>query len=261
MCIKIFISSRLEELKEERAAVAEAIEELQKNKNMPYKPWMWENESKNMPIGHPTDKVQSGHLKDSRVFTLIVGAEYGCEDGLSPSHKEYTEAVLKIDKDCILVYVKNDEKTVRNRDEKLNKFLESIKPGITYKKFENTEELGLFVRDRLTDLWMNKFKQVFEASPTTTPPDRIQIIQNLLEFKDISESVILGIKNSSDDIEGTEIFDCADIRYRYVRKVLFEMEKSYSNLNQSPDKKKIMDIIWATKREVVKDHDNQYKGW
>ena len=79
-----------------------------------------------MPSGYSPEEVQSKELKKSDVYLLILGAEYGHQEGISPTHKEYEEDHFEFDKDCILVYVKNDEDTVRKREKRLRKLLEKI---------------------------------------------------------------------------------------------------------------------------------------
>ena len=165
MTPRVFISSRLEELKEERVAVEEAVKELWNNEDILYKTWRWETASKDIPSGYPPDKVQSKELKKSDVYLLIIGAEYGPGEGISSTHKEYEEANFEFDKDCTLVYVKNDEDTVKKREERLKELLEKIAHEVTYKEFENTEELKAHVKDKLKALWHEKFKgkgEVFE---------------------------------------------------------------------------------------------------
>ncbi len=90
-------------------AVEEAVKELLNNEDILYKTWRWETDSKKIPHGDSPDKVQSGELKKSDVYLLILGVEYGPEDEISSTHVEYEYAHFEFDKACILVYVKNDE--------------------------------------------------------------------------------------------------------------------------------------------------------
>jgi len=157
---RVFISSRLEELKEERIAVEEAVKELWNNEDILYKTWRWETASKDMPSGYSPDRVQSEELRKSDVYLLIIGVEYGPEEEISSTQKECEEAPFEFDKDCILVYVKNDEDTIkkRKREKRLMGLLEKIAHEVTYKDFKNTEVLKAHVKDRLRALWYEKFK-------------------------------------------------------------------------------------------------------
>ena len=155
---RVFISSRLKELKKERDAVEEVVNNLQNKEDIPYKPWRMEKAHEDIPVGKTTDEIQSENLKKSDVYVLILGAEYGCETGISPTHKEYEEAWFEIDPGCILVYLKEDKKTVQRREERLKKWLEKIKLEVTYTSFKNKYELKEFVGARLRELWDKKFK-------------------------------------------------------------------------------------------------------
>jgi hypothetical protein len=174
MTPRVFISSRLEELKEERVKVEEAVKELGNNGDISYETWSWETASKERPSGYTPDEVQSKELKNSDVYLLILGAEYGPEEGISSTHKEYEEAPFESDKACILVYVKNDENTVKKREERLKKWLERIARQVTYKGFESTEELKADVKERLKDLWDKKFKGKGEGFEKIGIPEKFK---------------------------------------------------------------------------------------
>lgn len=157
---KVFISARIEEMETERDAVESVIADLRERENIPFISWRLEKESKTIPSGKSPDVVQSENLKDSDVYLLILGSGYGREKGISPTHKEYDKARFEIDdKDCILIYVKNDEDTVRKRDRRLKMRIEDMKDTHTCKPFKNVEELKRFVKDRLRHLWHEKFEK------------------------------------------------------------------------------------------------------
>jgi hypothetical protein len=154
---KVFISSRINELKKEREAVESAVFELYNKEGLPFTTWRWETATKDIPSGKLPGEVQSENLKRSDVYLLILGAEYGSKTGLSSTHKEFEEARLEFDKDCILIYVKNDEGTVQRREERLKILLKDRKG--TYKEFEDIRELKELVKDRLRGLWQEKFEK------------------------------------------------------------------------------------------------------
>jgi hypothetical protein len=155
---RVFISSRIEELEEERIAVEEAVKELWNNDDISYKTWRWETASKDIPSGYTADEVQSEELKKCDVYLSVIGAEYGPEEGISSTHKEYEEARFEFDRGCILVYVKNDEGTVKKRQERLRTWLKNISHEVTYKEFKDTKDLKAHVKERLKALWEDKFK-------------------------------------------------------------------------------------------------------
>ncbi len=148
MQLKVSISSRMEELSEERAAVGEAVSELWKHENLPFTIWRWES-AKEIPSGKHPDKVQSKGVRDSNIYVLILASEYGdFEYEESPTHREYKTACSELEEDCILIYIKE----VERREEKLEKWIEEIKNKHTFKSFVNTYQLKDLVKTRLRDL-------------------------------------------------------------------------------------------------------------
>ena len=155
---KIFISSRLQGLEEEREVVKEAVSELWNNENLPFRVWSWES-AKEIPSGKDPGEVQSEGVRDSDIYVLILGSEYGdFEYGESPTHNEYGIASSEIKDDCILIYIKE----VEDREEKLDRWIKEIKEKHTYKPFKNSDELKNLVKIRLRDLW-NKRKGSMEV--------------------------------------------------------------------------------------------------
>jgi energy-coupling factor transporter ATP-binding protein EcfA2 len=151
---KVFISSRMKELSEERKTVEEAVSELWTHENLPFTIWGWED-AKEIPSGKHPDKVQSKGVRDSDIYLLILGSEYGdFEYRESPTHKEYDVACSEREEECILIYIKE---VGRRREEKLEKWIEEIKNRHTFKSFKNPDQLKDLVKTRLRDLW-NKGK-------------------------------------------------------------------------------------------------------
>jgi len=149
MQLKVFISSRMNELEKERAAVGEAVSELWTHENLPFTIWGWED-AKEIPSGKHPDEVQSKGVKDSDIYVLILGSGYGdFEYGESPTQKEYEIACSEREEDCILIYIKE----VERREEKLEKWIEEIKNRHTFKSFKNSDQLKDLVKTRLRDLW------------------------------------------------------------------------------------------------------------
>jgi len=146
---KIFISSRLQGLEEEREVVKEAVSELWNNENLPFRVWSWES-AKEIPSGKHPDEVQSKGVRESNMYVLIIGSEYGdFEYGESPTHKEYDIACSELEKDCILIYIRKGGRI----EEKLEKWIEELKNKHALKPFENPDQLKNLVKTRLRDLW------------------------------------------------------------------------------------------------------------
>ncbi len=160
MQLKVFISSRLEELEGERAAVEKAVSELWTHENLPFTVWGWES-AKEIPSGKHPDIIQSEGVRDSDIYVLILGSEYGdFEYGQSPTHKEYDIACSEHEEDSILIYIKE----VEGREKKLGKWIEEIKGKHTFKSFKNPYQLKDLAKTRLRDLW-NKGKWKVNIPP------------------------------------------------------------------------------------------------
>jgi hypothetical protein len=164
--------------------------------------------SKDIPSGEDPDEVQSEELKKSDIYLLILGCEYGTETGFSPTHKEYEEArfEFEFDRDRILIYVKNNEDTVRRREERLKNWIENIKLNCTYKEFEDLNELKEFVKDRLRNLWHDKFEGmsfgdigVYGSVKDLTPDDfDIQKYHDAYISRESDETIKEALKEGKD---------------------------------------------------------------
>ena len=172
----VCISTRIEELKEEREKVREGINELWNQEDIPFKVWDWENANE-IPSGKNPDWIQSKGIENSDIYVLILGSEYGdYKYGESPTHKEYKDACSEIEKDCILIYIKE----VKDREEKVDRWIKEIKENEhTYKPFKNPDDLKNKVKDRLRNLW-NKRK--WEHADGKLPDIRVKI--NLMMASD-----------------------------------------------------------------------------
>jgi predicted HTH transcriptional regulator len=143
--IKIFISSVLKELMNERLAVQEAITENE-FLNRYFEVEMWEGFP---PMAVPSRAAYLEKLKECDVYIGLFGNEYGTpdEDGLSPTEREYRKAMA--DGKYILIFLKG--KTDTERDDNLKKLLKEFKghKGYSYKRFENYRELKDWIRKGL----------------------------------------------------------------------------------------------------------------
>ncbi len=174
--IQVFISSRESELKEEREAVEHAVIILWNNEKIPFKYWKWEH-AKEIPSGKQADDVQSEGVKNSAIYVLILGEEYGnFEYGESPTHKEYDVACSEVEEDCILIYIKE----VEEREDKLGKWIGKIKTKHTYKSFKDVTELQHFVEDKLRHLCFDRSFSLMEQNVKSDKDDIITKIYSKL---------------------------------------------------------------------------------
>ena len=164
---KIFISSRLQGLEEEREVVKEAVSELWNNENLLFRVWSWES-AKEIPSGKHPDEVQSKGVGESNIYVLIIGSEYGdFEYGESPTHKEYDIACSELEKDCILIYIRKGGRI----EEKLEKWIDELKNKHALKPFENPDQLKNLVKTRLRDLWSEEKGKANKVDADEKLPD------------------------------------------------------------------------------------------
>lgn len=184
---KIFISSVLKELMNERLAVQEAITENEFLSRY-FDVEMWEGFP---PMAVPSRKAYLEKLKECDIYIGLFGNEYGNpeEDGLSPTEREYRQA--KAEEKYILVFLKG--KTDTERDHKLKELLKEFKGhrGYSYKRFENYVELKDWVRKGLIHYLKKEHgvdipagKSVTELDKTSQNYDKRPIIN--VQVHDIS---------------------------------------------------------------------------
>ena len=139
--LKVFVSSTKEDLKEERKVARDAILDLFTNRDLLFKPVMFEYEFGS----HPSSPKQTSleYVRDSDIFIGIFNERYGTllpKEGVSITEREYMEA-KKFGK-YTLIYVKEIEENKRGG--KLRAFLKKIgdiEKGSTLSKFKNQYEL------------------------------------------------------------------------------------------------------------------------
>ena len=184
---QVFISSRSVELEKERDAVEYAIYELWNNEDLPFAVWRWES-AKEIPSGKHPDEVQSKGVRDSDIYVLILGSEYGdFEYGKSPTHKEYDIACSKFEANCILIYIKK-EKEVGEREEKLEQWIDVIKGEHTFKPFKNSDQLKDLVKTRLRDRVFSKQKFTISWYPED-PPDVADFVNRDAEQNNLEDLI------------------------------------------------------------------------
>lgn len=188
MQLQVFISSRSVELEKERDAVEYAINELRKNEDLPFDVWRSES-AKEIPSGKHPDEVCSKGVRDSDIYVLILGSEYGgFKYKKSPTHKEYETACSEIKKDRILIYIKE----VENREEKLERWIGAIKGEHTFKPFENSDQLKDSVKTRLRDIIFSKQKFTISCYPevsSNVPPDVADFVNRDAEQTNLEDLI------------------------------------------------------------------------
>jgi predicted ATPase len=144
--VRVFVSSTLEELAEERAAVRRAVESLR------LAPVMFELGAR----PHPPVGLYRSYLEQSHVFVGLYWQRYGwVAPGMEVSGLE-DEYLLSGGKPT-LIYVKRPSP---NRESRLQQLLDRIRDegGVSYKSFSTSEELEHQVADDLAVLLSETFQ-------------------------------------------------------------------------------------------------------
>jgi predicted ATPase len=152
--LRVFVSSTLVELAEERAAVREAIERLRLS------PVLFELGAR----PHPPQELYRSYLERSDVFVGIYGERYGWVGPgmeISGLEDEYVRSGAK----PRLLYVKTP---ARSREPRLRAFIEQLEDDATvsFKRFRDPAELQGFVENDLALLLTERFVSVAGRTPT-----------------------------------------------------------------------------------------------
>jgi len=155
--LRVFVSSTLEELADERAALRQAIEDLHLT------PVMFE-------LGaspHPPRALYRAYLEQSHVFVGIYWQRYGWvapDMEISGLEDEY----LLSEEMPRLIYFKEPAE----RDEQMTEFARRIKSGDnSFRKFRDAEELAGLLREDVAHLLTERFESVTTATEVPAEPE------------------------------------------------------------------------------------------
>ena len=153
--LRVFVSSTLRELADERRAARTAIERLH------LAPVMFELGAR----PHPPRSLYRSYLAQSDVFVGIYGSSYGWvapDEDVSGLEDEYNLAPASMPK---LIYIKAAE----HRDERLNELIDRIRSddNAAYLPFETPEQLEEQIVADLATLLAERF----DASRTAIPAE------------------------------------------------------------------------------------------
>jgi predicted ATPase len=158
--IRVFVSSTLEELAQEREAARRAVE------SMRLSPVLFELGAR----PHPPRQLYRAYLDQSEVFVGIYWQRYGwIAPGMEVSGLE-DELQLARDKPKLL-YVKGP---APDREERLSALLKKIadEGRVSYRHFSDAEELEGLLEDDLALLLSEHFFTATEAEPSSAPEQR-----------------------------------------------------------------------------------------
>jgi predicted ATPase len=182
--LRVFVSSTLEELSEERAALRTAIDDLHLT------PVMFE-------LGaspHPPRALYRAYLEQSHVFVGIYWQRYGWvapDMEVSGLEDEYllSEGMPR------LIYFKEP---AEEREEPMTKFVRRIKAGDnSFRKFRTSEELAELLREDLAHLLTERFESIgsgngaHERAPEPQTPATLPVPATRLIGRDQDSEQIL----------------------------------------------------------------------
>ncbi len=154
--LRVFVSSTLQELGDERKAVRQAIEHLHLS------PVMFELGAR----PHPPQELYRAYLDQSHIFVGIYWQKYGWvapDMNISGLEDEYN---LSADKPK-LIYIKSP---APDREPRLTEMLQRIKnDNVSYKYFATADELGESIENDLVMMLTERFEM---SAPTDAAPPR-----------------------------------------------------------------------------------------
>lgn len=147
MKYKIFVSANQKELREERFAIKNLI-----NDNSTLRQYFDVFLFEGLPAkGKSAVSTYLKHVCDSNIYIGVIGKQYGDKgkDGLSATEREFKRFL----KDCptgeILIFVKGTSTDDAKRDKDEQDFLKSVKAVFIYKRFRNVDDLKVQVLNSL----------------------------------------------------------------------------------------------------------------
>jgi len=147
MKYKLFVSANQKELREERFAIKDLINDNSTLRQC-FDVFLFED----LPAkGKSPAATYLKHVCDSDIYLGIIGKDYGDKgkDGLSATEREFK----KFQKEClrgeILVFVKGTSGDDATRDKDEQVFFKSIKAVFIYKRFRNVDDLKVQVLNSL----------------------------------------------------------------------------------------------------------------
>lgn len=165
--LRVFVSSTLEELADERVAARNAVERLRLT------PVLFELGAR----PHPPRDLYRAYLDQSQVFVGIYGQRYGWiapGESISGLEDEYRLSGYRPK----LIYLK---RTHAARDQRLDELLDRIRTDdvASYREFSTADELRELIENDLAVLLTERFEQLVaphERAPTNLPVPRSPLV-------------------------------------------------------------------------------------
>ncbi len=139
MKYKLFVSANQKELREERFAVKDVINDNATLRQC-FDVFLFED----LPAkGKSPVAAYLKHVSDSEIYLRIIGNHYGDKgkDGLSATEREFKHFQKTKSDGEIIVFIKGDSREDNKRDHDVQHFLKSVKAAFIYKRFRNVDDL------------------------------------------------------------------------------------------------------------------------
>ena len=147
MKYKIFISANQKELRAERFAIKNLINDNATLRQC-FDLFLFED----LPAkGKSPVKTYLKHVDESDIYICIIGMEYGIKgkDGFSATEREYRRFLKRKPEGEIIAFVKGTNQEDAKRDKDTRDFLNKIKSSFIYKRFNTVEKLETQVLNSL----------------------------------------------------------------------------------------------------------------
>jgi len=185
--LSLFISSKMQELIEERRAVQDALSDYHMNG------WLWEKDA-----GARPESIRHTYLKEVEACDLYIGLFWL---GYGPYTIEEFEHARVHKKPC-LVYEKHED--VERRDPQLKAFLERIgkvdnPKGLTICWFKTTEELAGRVQADVVHLLTESFREKQQAASQLPKSIAITADHGSVAAYKIEGNITLNNQRQADD--------------------------------------------------------------
>lgn len=197
--LRVFVSSRTQELHNERTSIKDNLTELD------FETFIFELDAGART--EPTEIVYRQEVLDCHIYVGIFREEYS-----KPTEEEYRLA-LATNKE-ILIYV--NSYNIRNRDPSLTTFLDELKLKHTMRVFDNSKELEQKVREDITRVLIQAFLAQKEGRVASIPTlnDPTIVKHYIQKITPTNPDVLWEINPVSSEIMsiwkimGYEIHDC-----------------------------------------------------
>jgi len=147
MKYKLFVSANQKELREERFAIKDVI-----NDNATLRQCFDVFIFENLPAkGKSPSATYLKNVADSDIYMGIIGMSYGDKgnDGFSATEREFRHFLKTKSTGEIIIFIKGDSKKDVKRDKDTQRFVKTVKASLIYKRFHNIDELKTQVLNSL----------------------------------------------------------------------------------------------------------------